>query len=508
MFALEPISVSVESLNMMTLLPMSVAIIGGLFIIIIDLFKKDLDKSLYVMITLLVLLMDLCAVFNQDIGQRGFFDMILIDGVSILGQMIIVIGSLLVVPLALTARGKETNEYKYPEYFALFLFMAAGFQFMVSSDNLIMIFVGLETASLALYSLIAMHNTKFSYEAAVKYFTMGAMAAGFFLMGSAVIYATTGSVSISEVSRIFQNEVLQNGFMQGAIGGAMLMLVAIGFKVSLFPFHTWTPDVYEGSTAPMAGYMSVVPKLAMMVVALRVLGIYINFDVQTVSYLIIIIAAVTMTLANMMALVQEDVKRMLAYSSISHAGFVMAALALGTTEGDSSIFLYYFLFMATNIGAFAMLWISRDDKNRHHDRYNHPFKKFAGLVTKSPMAAVAMGIFMLSLAGVPPFSLFWGKLYLIRAVVDYGAETEEIKYIALAIIMVLNSAIAAYYYLKLIVYMFLKPPVEGSENSIYSSFSKPMVSTVGLLLAATVFAIFYIQPLTEFVVDLVSASGY
>jgi len=508
MLALEPISVSVESLNVMTLLPMSVAIIGGLFIIILDLFKKNLDKSFYAMITITVLLMDLCAIFGQDVGQRGFFDMVLIDGISILGQVTVVLGSLVMIPFALRAKGKETHEYKYPEYFALFLFMAAGFQFMVSSDNLIMIFVGLETSSLALYTLVAMHNTKYSYEAAVKYFTMGAMAAGFFLMGSAVIYATTGSVSITEVSRIFQSQLLQDGFMQGAIGGAILMLVAIGFKVSLFPFHTWAPDVYEGSSAPMAGYMSVIPKLAMMVVAMRVLGLYINFDVETISYLIIIVAAVTMTLANMMALVQEDVKRMLAYSSISHAGFAMAALALGTTEGDSSIFLYYFLFIATNIGAFAMLWISRDDKNRHHDRYNHPFKKFSGLITRSPIAAVAMGIFMLSLAGVPPFSLFWGKLYLIRSVVDYGAETEEIKYIILAIIMVLNSAIAAYYYLKLIVYMFLKPAIDGEKYAIYSKYSKSMVSIVGLLLLATVFAIFYVQPVTEFVVKMVSASGY
>jgi len=508
MFTLEPISVTIESLNLITLVPMLVAIGGALLIIIIDLFKKDLDKTMYVMIASLVLLIDLFTTFSMigpNMGHRGFFDMMLVDGISILGQLIIVITSLLIIPLALTNRGMDTHEYKYPEYFALFLFMVAGFQFMVSSDNLIMIFVGLETASLALYTLIAMHNTKNAYEAAVKYFTMGAMAAGFFLMGSAVIYATTGSVELAEVSRIFQQEVDKDGFMLGAIGGGVLMLVAVGFKVSLFPFHTWTPDVYEGATAPMAGFMSIVPKIAMMVAALRIFGIYINFDVATVSYLIIIIAAITMTLANMMALVQNDVKRMLAYSSISHAGFVMAALALGTTKGDSSIFLYYALFMATNIGAFAMLWISKKSTDSKHD---YPFESFAGLVNKSPISAVVMGVFMLSLAGVPPFSLFWGKLYLISAVVDYGAEAEEIKYIILAVIMVLNSAIAAYYYLKLIVYMFLKPVEKEGSLSIYDSYSKPLVSIVGLLLVATVFSIFYVNTLTNFIVTLVSASGY
>jgi NADH-quinone oxidoreductase subunit N len=505
---LEPISVSLESLNLITLSPMLIAIGGALLILIIDLFKDNLDKTLYVMLTMLILFIDIGATYGLNINERGFFDMMLVDGLSVISQLIILMASILFIPLALTASNKRFHEYSYPEYFALFLFMVAGFQFMVSSDNLILIFVGLETASLSLYTLIAMHNTRGAHEAAVKYFTMGALAAGFYLMGSAAIYALTGSVELYEVAKILQSQDAgTNGTMLAVMGGVVMMLVAVGFKVSLFPFHMWTPDVYEGSSAPMAGYMSIVPKLAMVVVAMRIFGVYINLDIEAVSYLIIIIAVITMTLSNMMALVQLDVKRMLAYSSISHAGFIMAALALGTTKANSSIFLYYAFFMVTNLGAFAMLWISQHKKKSFDERYDHPFEKFSGMISTSPIAAVIMGIFMLSLAGVPPFSLFWGKLYLISSVVDFAVATAETKYIVLAIIMVLNSAIAAYYYLKLIVYMFLKAP-SANETVVYANQSRALNVVIGIMAVLTIFSIFYVQPLMEFVTYLVSSSGY
>ena len=495
---LQPISVNLASLNLITLSPMLVIICGALLILIIDLLKKDLDKSLYVMLSVLVLFVDFGATLSLGINERGFFDVMLLDGVSIVSQLLILIASMLFIPLALTM--KRFHEYAYPEYFALFLFMIAGFQFMVASDNLILIFVGLETASLALYTLIAMHNTPGSHEAAIKYFTMGAMAAGFFVMGAAAIYAVTGAVELYDVAKVLQARMAEPGILIPVIGGALLMMVAIGFKVSLIPFHLWTPDVYEGASAPMAGYMSIVPKVTMMVVAMRLLGLYVDMGVEAVRWMIIALAVVTMTLANIMAIVQEDVKRMLAYSSISHAGFVMAALALDTTKGYSSIFLYYTLFLFTNLGAFTMLWITRHKIQTHHHRYHHPYEKFAGLIHTSPMGAVIMAIFMLSLTGVPPFSLFWGKLYVISATVDAG-------YIWLAIVMALNSAIAAYYYLKLIVYMFLKPPVAGVE-AIGANRSRPLVVIVGISVAVTTLSVFIMQPLLSYITYMVSVSGY
>ncbi len=495
---LTPISIDLASLNVITLSPMLVAIAGALGILIIDLLKKDLDKSLYVILTVLVLFVDLGATLGLKINVRGFFDLVVVDGVTILSHLLILVASMLFIPLALTS--KRFHEYAYPEYFALFLFMVAGFQFMVATDNLIMMFVGLETASLALYTMIAMHNTVGSHEASFKYFTMGAMAAGFFVMGAAAIYAVTGSVELYRIAEVLQARMGEPGLMPAIIGGAMMILVAIGFKVSLFPFHTWTPDVYEGSSAPMAGYMSIVPKVAMMVVAVRVMGMYIDLGVDTVRNVVIALAVITMTLSNMMAIVQGDVKRMLAYSSISHAGFVMAAIALDTTKANSGVFLYYALFLFSNLGAFSMLWISRHKDRTHHTRFHHPFVKFAGMIHIEPFAAVMMAIFMLSLSGVPPFSLFWGKMYILSATVDAG-------YIWLAIVMGLNSAIAAYYYLKLIVYMFLKSAPEGSET-VYTNRSRALEIVIGIAAFATIMALFYIQPLINYVTYLISASGY
>jgi len=495
---LEPINVSLASLNMITLAPMLIAIVGGLIILIIDLIKGELHKSLYVMLTILILFIDFGSVLGLNVNERGFFDVVLIDGIAIVSQLLILVASMLFIPLALTT--KRFHEYSYPEFFALFLFMIAGFQFMVSSDNLILIFVGIETASLSLYTLIALHNRDNSYEAAVKYFTMGALSAGFYVMGSAIIYTLTGSVELYQIADVLQSRIDETGIMVAVLGGSILMLSAFAFKLSLFPFHAWTPDVYEGASAPLAGYMSIVPKIAAFVVAMRIFGMYIDLGIEWVRVAILVLSVATMTLANIMALVQEDVKRMLAYSSISHAGFVMAALALDTTKGNSGVFLYYGLFMFTNLGAFTMLWISRHKNRVFHERYDHPYEKFAGLIKIMPMAAVIMALFMLSLAGVPPFSVFWGKIYIMSAAVDAG-------YVWLAIVMGLNSAIAAYYYLKLIVYMFLKKP-EDNDGTVTYNLTKPLITIVGISVVATVGSVFIMQPLISYIYYMISASGY
>jgi len=494
---LEPITVSMESLNLGTLAPMLVAIAGGLGILVIDLLKKDLDKTLYVMLSVLILFVDLGAVFGQQIGERGFFDIMLIDGLAVLSQIIILAASILFIPLALTS--KRFHEYSYPEFFALFLFMVAGFQFMVASDNLILIFVGLETASLSLYTLIALHNREKSFEAAIKYFIMGALAAGFYVMGAMLFYALTGSVEIYKIAEVLVESGLVN--MTTLLIAAVFIIAAIGFKLSMVPFHTWAPDVYEGSNATLAGYMSVVPKIAGFVVAMRLFEFMIHLDIVWVRDILYAAVVITMTLANIMALVQKDVKRMLAFSSISHAGFVMAAIMIGTTQANSALFLYWVLFLFTNLGAFAMLWVSRHKVSIWHERFDHPYEKFSGMIHMMPVGAVVMALFMLSLAGVPPFSLFWGKLYIMSAAVNSD-------YIILAIIMAINSAISAYYYLKLIVYMFLKDPAENDGTVYMKNASKPLQTIIGLSVFLTVFATFAVEPMMEFIITMVKASGF
>lgn len=501
---LSPANISMESLNLITLVPMLIPILGALLIIVIDLFKSEQDRSLYVMLSLLILgvdfvaLMDSAGVFVSNGTVMGVFDVMLIDGLAILSQFIVVGASILFIPLALTH--KRFHEFTYPEFFALFLFMIAGFQFMVATDNLILIFVGLETASLALYTLIAMHNRDKSFEAAVKYFTMGALAAGFFSFGSMVFYALTGSVEINQIAAVLEaNNYADIGFV---LIGVVFLLASIGFKLSMVPFHTWTPDVYEGSSAALAGYMSIIPKIAGFVVAMRIFEFLIHSGVVWLEVILYASVVITMTMANVWALVQTDVKRMLAYSSISHAGLVMAAILIGTTQSNSALFLYWILFSFTNLGSFSMLWISRQKNLPAHQQSDHSYNKFAGMIKTAPVAATIMALFMLSLAGVPPFGLFWGKMYMISSAVTGG-------YTVLALIMALNSAIAGYYYLKLIIYMFMKDPIVENGGHVYSANATLSLKTIiGIAAIGTIFAFVAVNQLLEFITLFVYNSGY
>ncbi|WP_297442901.1 NADH-quinone oxidoreductase subunit NuoN [Sulfurimonas sp.] len=501
---LAPINISMESLNVLTLTPMLIPVVGALLILVLDVIKGGLHKSLYVVLSLLFLAMDFFSVvdsagiFAQNGTVLGMFDVMLIDGLAILAQFIIVLASMLFIPLSLTH--KRFHEFSYPEFYALFLFMISGFQFMVATDNIILIFVGLETSSLALYTLIAMHNRDKSFEAAVKYFTMGALAAGFFSFGAMVFYALTGSVEINKIALVLAaNGYADIGYV---LVGVAFMLGAFAFKLSLIPFHTWAPDIYEGSSASMAGYMSIVPKIAAFIVAMRFFEFLVHSGIVWLEVVLYAFVVLTMTASNMWALVQTDVKRMLAYSSISHAGFVMAAILIGTTQANSALFLYWVLFTFTNLGSFSMLWISRQKNLPAHQMSDHSYDKFAGMIKTAPVAALIMGLFMLSLAGLPPFALFWGKLYLISSAVTSG-------YTVLALIMALNSAIAGYYYLKLIVYMFMKEPVMGNDGHMYVANATLALKTIiGIAAIGTIFAFVAINPLLEFITAFVYNSGY
>lgn len=498
---LEAVNVSFASLNMPTLYPMLIAIGGALLILIIDLIKGGLHKSLYVMITLLILALDLGAVldfvgiFNTTGAVRGFFDVMLMDGIAILAQIIMLVASMLFILLALT--NQRFQEYRYAEYFALFLFVISGLQFMVSTDNLILVFVGLETSSLALYPLIAMHGKRNSFEAAAKYFTMGALAAGFYAFGAMILYALTGSVELNQIAASIGKVDKEDwDTMVVVIVATIFLLSAFAFKLGLVPFHTWTPDVYQGSTAALAGFMSIVPKLAAFVVAMRLFELLKGTDVLWVEIMLYAIVVLTMTMSNIWALVQKDVKRMLGYSSISHAGFVMAAVLIGSSHANQALFLYWALFAFANLGAFAMLWMTHEKQHDHAS--DDAFEKFSGMIKTSPFTAVMMALFMFSLAGIPPFAMFWGKIYMLSAAITSG-------YIVLALIMALNSAIAAYYYVKIIVYMFMKEPVNGNYTVNDSNVLKTVIATAAVF---TIASIISISPLMEFIGTMVYNSGY
>jgi len=492
---MEAVNISLESLNLPSLYPMIVAIVGALTILGIDLFSRNTSRSFYTILSIIFIMLDIGTIISYNGGVRGFFDVMLIDGISILSQLLVLIASGLFIILALSS--KRYHEYTYPEYYALFLFMIAGFQFMVSSDNLILIFLGLETASLSLYAIIAMHNRRTAFEAAIKYFTMGAMAAGFFAFGSMMLYGLTGTVEIYKMADVIAVE----GNSVWMFAAVAFILAAIGFKISLFPFHTWVPDVYEGASAVVAGYMSIVPKIAGFVVAMRFFEMFIALDIMWVRDMLYVATVLTITIPNIMALVQTDVKRMLAYSSISHAGFALAAIMIGTTQSNSALFLYWSLFLFTNLGSFTMLWVSRHKKHIWDDRFDHPYEKFSGMIQIMPMGAIIMGIFMLSLAGVPPFALFWGKMYLMSSAVNAD-------YIVLALIMAINSAISAYYYIKLIVYMFLKDPILDDRTLYMRNASLAIKTMLGISAFVVSFSALAVSPLLDVIHKYVLQSGF
>lgn len=493
-----PISIDMASLNLASLMPMLVAIVGALVILCLDLVSKNAEKQLYVVLTILFLLIDLGTLVGYGGPTRGFFDVMLVDGISILAQIMMVVGTGFFILLTLT--NQKSHEYRYPEYFALFLFMTAGFQFMVASDNLILIFVGLETASMALYTLIAMHNRDKATEAAVKYFTMGALAAGFFAFGSMLLYYVTGSVELEVIASHFAQTNFENYTF--ILLGVVFMIGAIGFKLSLVPFHIWAPDVYEGSNAAMAGYIAVIPKIAILVVAIRFFGVFVSADDVWVEGILWAMAVVTMTIPNLIALVQTDVKRMLAFSSISHAGFVLVAIMLGTSQSIEALFFYWILFGFVILGAFAMLWVhkTKEAPSYYGFKTDYQLDKFTGLVKTAPVSAFMLGIFMFALAGVPPFSVFWGKMYLVSATINSGE-------IVLAIIMVLNSAIAAFYYLKLVVYMFLKER-EGDDIEFFESNNLSLRIVISIAAVFTITSISWISSILDFVSAAVQSSGF
>lgn len=586
-------------LNLASIAPM--AILGGfaLLMLAVSLFARTLSYKFYAVITILALALGFGLVFGYNSGIRGLFDVMLVDGIATLSMLIMLAGSIFFIFLSLGAR--SAHEYHTAEFFVLFLFVLVGYEFMVASESLMMILVGLETGSLALYTLIALHNRTRSIEAALKYFIMGALGSGFFAFGAAMFFLSTGSMEISNIAQIAKSSNLQTNVLLFA--ACSFMIVSIGFKLSLIPFHTWTPDVYEGASSAMAGFMSVVPKIAGFVVAIRLFEALGSIGVQWLNIVLYAVAVATMSLANLMALVQRDVKRMLAFSSVSHAGFVLCAIVIGSTQANAALFTYWILYAVANLGAFAFIWCVRQRRERslnlkfktqspalnlnangessisnskpafsqNHEpgsagelnlgasgqdsacaewsvkaseqnskaseqnfkaiepgaeatlfgtetcepgaeiceqsskftaRFEHPFEKFDGLIRTHPLFALCAAIFMLSLAGIPPFSVFWGKMYLLSAAVNSG-------YFTLAVIMAVNSALALYYYLRLIVRMFLHEPRKDAElDGSLSAVSVQIKFAVVLASVACVLAPFLVKFLTGAVNNFVFLSGY
>ncbi|MBU2234462.1 MAG: NADH-quinone oxidoreductase subunit N, partial [Proteobacteria bacterium] len=377
-------------------------------------------------------------------GSASIFNnLYTIDNFGTFFKGLALIVSLLVTLLSL--RYAERENIIKGEYYSLLLFGVLGMMIMVSSTNFITIFIGLEVMSIAVYVLCGLlSGNPRSVEASLKYFLLGAFATAFLLYGMALIYATTGSLDIREIA----DYVASGNFKPTPmfmIGLAML-IVGFGFKTASVPFHMWTPDVYQGAPTSITAYMATGIKAAAFGAFLRVFYTAFLPFLGEWSSILWLIAVATMTLGNITALVQDDVKRMLAYSSIAHAGYILIAFVIGDQFASSSILFYVLVYTFMNIGAFTVVILLGQK-----DRENTGIESYAGLAGRHPLIALSMAIFLLSLAGIPPLAGFMGKFYILSAAI-------KAKYYWLAVIGVLNSVVAVYYYLRVIMAMYFREP--------------------------------------------------
>lgn len=472
---LNRLNIDSSMLNLASISPMVTCAIFAILILSISMVKKDLEAKFYAVLTLLGLVINIGLMFGYSGAIRGVFDMILVDGISYISNLLISVVSAVFV--LYTMDDERFEEYKKPEFYSLFLFMVTGFGFMMASDSLVLIIVSLELSSLALYALIALRNTKDALSAAIKYFVMGAVGSGFFIFGAAIFYLVTGSFEIDNIGR-----VLATGDEKGSIAiGVVMMMVALGFKISAVPFHTWLGDVYSYSNSNLSAYISIVPKIAAFVVALRLFNTLLIVDIEIVTITLFIISVATMTIANIAALAQKDIKRMLAYSSISHSGFILVAVLVGSIQASMGMFLYWVMFCVANLGAFGVI-LAYDTK----DAQVINIEKFSSLININPALALAMSVFMFSLAGIPPLSVFWGKMVLLSSAVSSS-------YYTLAIIMALNSAIAMYYYLRVVVVMLLSKDKSEAKFELNSTL-KWLLGICALLCLASPLLVKFIVP--------------
>jgi NADH-quinone oxidoreductase subunit N len=350
------------------------------------------------------------------------------------------------------------------EYYSLTLFAIVGMIVMAAAADLITIFIGLETMSIAVYVLAGIWRQRLqSNEAALKYFLLGAFASGFFLYGIALIYGATGSIQLSKIALYVDTH---GGSTMLLIGIAML-IVGFGFKVAAAPFHVWTPDVYEGAPTTVTAFMAVGVKAAAFAAFARVFLHALGAVHGQWEGILWVLAVLTMTVGNITAIVQNNVKRMLAYSSIAHAGYLLVAMVAGKELGGAALMYYLVAYGLMNLGAFGVI-VAVGKKGEP----NEEFKDFSGIGFRYPLLGLAMTVFMLSLTGVPPLVGFTGKFYVFSAAVKAG-------YLWLAVIGVLNSVISAYYYIRVVVHMYM---YEG-ENAPEKLSSRPALA-LAILIAA------------------------
>ena len=460
----------------LALLPEVVISIGGMLVLIMGVVRKRADGHTGELGWISLAVLAMAAVANgwlySGVAESGATAMIALDGFRLFLNWVFLIGAgfSIVISLAYVDR----QRLQAGEYYSLILFATVGAMFMAASRDLMVIFLGLELMSIAVYALVGFNRRdRRSAEAGLKYFLLGAFATGFLLFGIALVYGATGSANIHAIAVAVQDGAVPAGLM---IPGVALLAIGLAFKVAAVPFHMWTPDVYEGAPTPVTAFMAAAVKAAAFAAFLRIFVVGLDGLYNQWWSILWWLAAITMIAGNIVALVQSSVKRMLAYSSIAHGGYLLVALVAANDTSAAALLFYLLVYTVMNIGAFAIV-VSVGNQAEE----NLGIESYAGLGWRKPAMGVIMTVFLLSLAGFPGTAGFIAKYNLLLGAAESRLWT-------LSVILVLTTVVSYWYYLRVAWYMWMKESPEGAEEggpgAVFTPFATHVVLfvSVGLIL--------------------------
>ncbi|MEW6531827.1 MAG: NADH-quinone oxidoreductase subunit N [Thermodesulfobacteriota bacterium] len=459
--------ISLPEIAFAGILPELLLCAAGMVILVVGWFVRRSVLAMSCAVSIAGIVAALIANYPLRFTQNSAFsNMLAVDAYSWFLNIVILIAAALTI--LMSVRYLEDEGIEMYEYFVLVLFAAAGMMFMVGGNHILMIYIGLETLSISIYILVGgLPESIKSKEAAMKYLILGGFASGMFLYGAALLFGAAGTLTLSGIAKYF----LAGQVSLLAKAGMGLLLVGFCFKISAVPFHMWTPDVYDGAPTPLTAFMSVGVKAAAFAAFVRVFFEALSQFQVNWTQVLWVLAVLTMILGNVAALVQENIKRMLAYSSIAHAGYILIGMIAGGKAGLSGVLYYLLAYTFTNLGAFGIVaLVGRKGEARIM------LEDYRGLGNSNPLLAVAMAIFMFSLAGIPPTAGFIGKFTIFSAALAQG-------YIWLVIIAVLTSMVSVFYYFRVIMKMYMEAPETQPAALQFSPATAAalIISTAGVL---------------------------
>ncbi|HZB93316.1 MAG TPA: NADH-quinone oxidoreductase subunit NuoN [Stellaceae bacterium] len=402
--------------------------------------------------------------------QVSLFGMLVTDGFGVFMSALVLIGAAFAIVMAMRFNEHEgVARFEFP---VLVLLATTGMLMMISANNLISLYIGLELQNLPLYVIASFQRDQTrSSEAGLKYFVLGALSSGMLLYGASMVYGFAGTTNFDTLAHSLDGST----FSAGLIIGIVFVIVGLAFKVSAVPFHMWTPDVYEGAPTPVTAFFSVAPKIAALALFVRVMVYAFGALIDQWQQIIMAIAVASMILGSFAAINQRNIKRLMAYSSIGHVGYALIGLAAGTPAGVRGILVYMTIYLFMNVGTFGIILTMRRDGKMVEN-----IADLAGLARTRPLLAAVLGIFMFSLAGVPPLAGFFSKFYIFMAAIDA-------RLFWLAVVGVVTSVVGAYYYLRIVKIMYFDEPAPAFDAGIGREMQAVLLIATAVVLLFVVF---------------------